>query len=498
MSRFNWSHPEYETIVRLMSARTGLAFRPDQRDATEMGIQRAMKRSRVTDLARFAELLHYDMQALNDLIVELTVGETYFFREPRQFAHLRHKLIPEIRRRRGADHTIRFWCAACASGEEAYSLAILCDQEGIGESSHILATDISEAALAKAREASYREWSLRGDGAATAKKYLTPISGRYHVEPRIVRRVQFDFLNLALDIYPSYATGTKGLDLILCRNVLIYFDRETVRAVAGRLFDSLSDGGWLITASGDPPLDGLAAFEAVVTDDGVFYRRPVATPESVLESVQECQAAIAAGLHLADDTVALEADDDTVVPRRKSPSLNQRETTPLPSPAGGGDRLREARAALDRGHYGRVVELTEGQSSDPAACVLQLKALSNIDTRRAVEQCAQFVQQHPLSAELQYLHAVLLMEMNLDVEAAQAVQRAVFLDRSLAAGHFLLGSILQRRGALDGARRHFRNARNLCQSRPRDERVALADSETAEGLAAAAQSRLVIIEAAMK
>src|SRR5690606_369942 len=87
--------------------------------------------------------------------------------------------------------------------------------------------------------------------------------------------VRFDYLNLALDTWPSQATGVWELDVIFCRNVLIYFNRATVEAVAQRLFASLSEGGYLIMGPSDPPLSELAPLETFVTDWGIAYRRPV-------------------------------------------------------------------------------------------------------------------------------------------------------------------------------------------------------------------------------
>src|SRR5262249_141034 len=154
--------------------------------------------------------------------------------------------------------------------EEAYSLAILFDQEGLGDSCHLLATDISQKALSRAREAVYGDWSLRGENNTAALPYLIPNNPQaprrvfeaagfaperngkadiYRVIERIRGRAIFQPLNLALDTYPSFANGTWGMDLILCRNVLIYFDRETVRRVAERLYRTLADGGWLVTAA---------------------------------------------------------------------------------------------------------------------------------------------------------------------------------------------------------------------------------------------------------
>src|SRR5438876_76797 len=223
MTAVPWSNPTYEAVAHLLGARTGLSFSTHRQESVEQGIRRAMSRAGTADLNRYHDLLATDAAVLDDLIVELTVGETYFIREPGQFEFLRREVLPEIRARKGAEQTIRVWSAGCASGEEAYSLAILFEQEGLAEKTHILATDISRAGLARARQAVYSSWSLRGEGARTAEAYLSRRGDRFVLEDRLRRRVAFEYLNLALDVYPSFGTGTWGMDVILCRNVLIYF-----------------------------------------------------------------------------------------------------------------------------------------------------------------------------------------------------------------------------------------------------------------------------------
>ena len=122
--------------------------------------------------------------------------------------------------------------AGCASGEEAYTLAILLQEEGLGEPACVLATDISHAALAKARKAVFTNWSLRGEETGRTRPYLRSQGANWVLADEVRRHVTFAHLNLALDVYPSFATGAWGMDLILCRNVLIYFDPETIEAVA--------------------------------------------------------------------------------------------------------------------------------------------------------------------------------------------------------------------------------------------------------------------------
>jgi chemotaxis protein methyltransferase CheR len=452
-----------------------------------------MARSGIDDVERYARLLETDGQAIDHLIVELTVGETYFFREPNQFDYIRRHILSEIRERQGPAHTIRIWTAACASGEETYSLAMLCERAGLAEKSSILATDISPAALAKAEHAVYGEWSLRGEGALRAKEYLRREGDEYRVDPQIRGRVHFEFLNLALDVYPSLVTGTEAMDLILCRNVLIYFDRDTIRAVAARLFDCLADGGWLLLASGDPPIDEYARFETVIADGGVFYRKPCPKRAGAAHKTPRTTAWLDRSHASFDGQPALAPP-----PNRSVPEPRVAPRAPATAPDGQADPVAQARAALAAGDYSRAAELTRRRPDDPTACALQVKAMANIDTGRAASLCGQLTESHPLSPELHYLHAVLLMETNQDEQAVQATRRAVFLDRSLALAHFLLGSILQQRGALEGARRSFRNAHRLCESQPPQELVALSEHDTNGQLARAAELHLAAIDAALR
>jgi chemotaxis protein methyltransferase CheR len=462
-----WTHPAYEAVARLASDYAGLSFAPPCRDGAELGIRRAMARAGITDPGQYRDAVAAGGQALDALLTELTVAETYFFREPAQFEILRREVLPEIRGRRGRGGDMRAWSAGCATGEEAYSLAILFEQEDVASQARILATDISRSALARARRATYGEWSLRGTGAAAARPYLHRQGERYVLDEKIRRRVTFDYLNLALDAYPSFATGTWAIDILLCRNVLLYLDGPTIQRVAGRLFEALAPGGWLLTAASDPPLAGLAPYETVVTDAGVFYRRP-AVPDPR--------------------------------PAEKEGEAPPREATraALTEPAASGvatarDRLAEANEAFARGDYVRAVDLTHGLAED-AAVALHVRALANLDAVRAERACAEASGRLPLNPELHYLRAVLLIGLGRDEEATQALRRVLYLDRSLALAQGTLASVLERRGDVESARRAYHSARDLCRARPAEEIVPLSDGERAGRLAAALDARLATLD----
>lgn len=274
MSWGPWSHPGFAAVLALVEERAGLAA-PSCPAAAEEAISGAMARAGISDFDVYRARLAEDPAALDDLLVELTVGETYFFRTPEHFEHLRRVVLPELRERLGGEHTVHLWSAACASGEEPYSIAALLQAEGWGEHMAVYATDVSRGALARARQATYGEWSLRGPWADRMRAHLRVEGRRYVLSPDVQQRVRFSYLNLALDTWPSADSGIWKLDVIFCRNVLIYFNRATIEAVARRLHDALAPGGYLFTGPSDPPLGDLAPLQPVLTGWGVMYRRPL-------------------------------------------------------------------------------------------------------------------------------------------------------------------------------------------------------------------------------
>ncbi|MGH7449430.1 MAG: CheR family methyltransferase, partial [Longimicrobiales bacterium] len=232
------------SIVR---QRTGLVFREPRRSALAAGLAAGLRRSDAAGPDEYIDRLSTEAQLLDDLVAEITVGETYFFRDENQFSAIRDQILPDLRSSAGSARALQLWSAGCATGEEAYSLAILMRERA--EAARVIGTDISRRALGTARRGVYREWSLRGVPEAVVRQYFRTARGRYELGRGIRDSVEFTYLNLAEAAYPSHAIGIADMDLILCRNVLIYFDAATVARVAARLIDSLRPGGWLLVGA---------------------------------------------------------------------------------------------------------------------------------------------------------------------------------------------------------------------------------------------------------
>jgi chemotaxis protein methyltransferase CheR len=480
-----WSGPDYQQLAELACTKSGLDYLLRRPPDAEAGIRHAMSRAGVDDVSEYLMLVRTGEQPMDDLVEELRVGESYFFREPLVFDALRGELLPELLRLRGPDHVVRAWSAGCAAGEEPYSLSILCHEEGLDHRVQILASDISRLALARAEAAAdYSRWALRDSDEAFLDRYFTKNGGSYTLQPRYKARVQVRYLNLAEDGYPSIATGTWGMDLILCRNVLIYFSEDMVRQVARRFYECLAPGGWLIPGASDPPLGEHAPFETHMTRGGARYRRaPHELPSST-------------GLR-AKLPAASEAPAPTP-PRR---------TSSRPEPTRSGARssrpsvsvLERARRALGDGDYLGALHLAQPRVHDEACQVIRVRAQANLEGAASGERAAATaLVTHPRSIELRFLRAVLLLDIGREVEAVEEARRVLEVDPSAAIVHFTLGAILWRLGDLTGARRAFERTQALCQALPTDEVLPLSEGERAGALAHAAATQLRALDLAQE
>lgn len=434
----------------LVRERTGLVFNDARRASFDSAIAAAMKRARLRDVSDYLTRLAARADLLDDLVAEITVGETYFFREPRQLDVIRNEILPGLISRRPTGHRLRIWSAGCATGEEAYTLAIIARELGLEPQPHIIATDLSRAALARAARARYGRWSLRGVAEQVVQTHFARKGDAFHLDSAVRSAVEFGYLNLAEDAYPSLATGIWGMDLILCRNVLMYFDRETAARVARRLVESLAEDGWLVLGASDPLAGELAACEVVMTEAGLVYRRggkDIAPPVPV---------------------------EQVWVPL---PALPPPPPPPLPRPP---PRLEEER--VERDH------------DDVTQSIALVRSLANRgDLVDAGRECAAALERHRDSAELLYLHAVLLAEAGRHAESARAARGALYLDRELIVAHIALGSALARVGDNPGAHRALRNAERLLGGMSPDAVVPASDGEPAARLSEMVRMRLTLL-----
>ncbi|MHB0970456.1 MAG: CheR family methyltransferase [Thermoanaerobaculia bacterium] len=212
------------------------------------------------------------------LASHLTIGETYFFREKETLEVFEQQIVPELlRSRHDGERRLRIWSAGCCTGEEPYSIAMLLDgliPDASAWNVTILATDINPQFLRKAAGGVYGEWSFRGTPAWMRERYFKQRKdGRFELDAKIRSRVRFFHLNLAGDVYPSLLNNTNAMDVIFCRNVLMYFTAERAKEVSGNLYRSLVEGGWLAVSPTETSNILFSSFSAVQFPGVVLYRK---------------------------------------------------------------------------------------------------------------------------------------------------------------------------------------------------------------------------------
>lgn len=441
----------WAAVACWVEASLGLHFPPRLGPDLERGMGAAARRLGLSGATACAQrmLAHQLSEEQQQVVAEcLTISETYFFRDAALLERLAtHVLQPLIAARRQGSRHLRLWSAGCSSGEEPYSLAMLVASmvpDWRDWNISILGTDLNAAALRKARAGAYSAWSLRGSVPEQCRPFLQPgCDGLHHVDPQLRRKVRFAPLNLARDDYPTTASMTTAMDLVLCRNVLIYFEPARVRAVLARFGRSLVDDGWLVTGSVEVPAVAVPGL-TVVREGGLFALRrsqavPAATAMRAAATLPPRPGPPGAKLGSAQLTVSLQK------PAMPSP--------PVASPIGWGDARHPSYAATPLAS----AEPSAEPSAAPAAPLAQ-QARQHADAgdlEGAERLCRQAIAQDKLDPDATYLLASILSEGGAIDEAMVALHRTLYLDPGHLLARFVLGGLALRQGHVQPAHRHF-------------------------------------------
>ena len=293
-------------VAGLVGRETGIALRPAQLASLAAALRRV---DPAMDAAAFLRLRaggNASESLLERLIDEVTVNETFFFRQRRELDALDWRRLLAAARATGSE-TVRVWVAACASGEEAYTLALLASEAfaPLPPPVSIIATDVSAAILDQARLGRYGRRALRALDARTRERYFEPVEGGMSVGDALRAMVEFRRQNLVLDSAPT--GGGLRFDVIACRNVLIYFDPESAERVIQSLEGALAPHGQIVLGAADrlcgsarrlASLDGSPAAPEPRTPARQL-RRPLGRAPA--QAPAESQPGLAAALKAADE-----------------------------------------------------------------------------------------------------------------------------------------------------------------------------------------------------
>ena len=434
---------DFARLTRFLHDVAGLVFDDSRRDSLGYALGERLPQTSYTEVTPYLDhvMSPAGTQERQQLIDEVTIPETYFFRNPPQIRALGGQVLPELVGLHAKSKQLVIWSAGCSTGEEPYTVAMLL-LELIPDITdwdiRIVATDVSQRALAAARRGRYGQRSVQLADAARVDRFFDLDRGDYVVKPEVRALVSFRHHNLVTDPSPFL---TREVDLVLCRNVTIYFNRETTRGLMERFHRSLTDGGYLFIGHAETLWQITDAFTLVTLGDAFVYRRidPVKVERTIgLGGLKAFGWRSAAAANVPTAAVPPAAPILPNVPN--VPAALNLPAVPAQIPAQ--DRqptLQLVRAELVAGRYLHAAQMAQ--------------ALTALE---------------PLQAGAHYLRGMALCNLGRDREALDSLRKAVYLDPDAGFAHFLLAGALARLGEEAAAARAYLAAAETLGSRSGD------------------------------
>jgi chemotaxis protein methyltransferase CheR len=268
---------EFRLLRDLIREYCGMFFDDGSRFLLERRLSRRLKLHHLNDFRDYYRLLLYDKRKEDELtaaIEVLTVNETFFFREKNQLKAFSDEILPEIRETNREKKKIRIWSAGCSTGEEPYTIAMLILEYGglYGWDIEILGSDINQRVLTTARRGVYRKNSFRTAEPYLIRKYFKEEDGSFLVSEDVKRLVSFSCLNL-LDPFKVRFMGQ--MDVIFCRNVMIYFDHPARKKVVENFHSNLVEGGYLLLGHAESLINISTSFALRHLKNDMVYQKPI-------------------------------------------------------------------------------------------------------------------------------------------------------------------------------------------------------------------------------
>ncbi|HAZ02203.1 MAG: hypothetical protein A2W95_05490 [Bacteroidetes bacterium GWA2_40_14] len=390
------------------------------------------------------------------LAANLTTTETYFWRELQTFEALEQIIIPEmVRCCQKGEKRIRVWSAGCSTGEEPYSIAIALKRKihDIKDwDISILATDINPRALQKAETGEYGQWSFRGTPRWLKERYFfQKPNNRFEIIPEIKCMVNFEYLNLAEDVYPSSLNNTNGMDIIFCRNVLMYFTQEHFRLVEQRLYDSLKQSGYLIVSASELSMQNFPEFTPINIPGTVFYQKnperikslPIPATEKIpyeqvlfqKQPTPDC-ANKKLNFHFHETEKEIFKKEDAATPIN---SIYKESLTPF-----------------SQNNFSEVIDKPQEDEQTLEEQLALIRAYTNQGKLiEAINTCEKVIETNKTDPRSHYLYATILQENNRLDDAIASLKRAIYLNPDFVLAYYLLGNICKQQGNVITAKKYF-------------------------------------------
>lgn len=415
----------------------------------------------------------------------LTNNESYFFRDRQQLNLLKERIFPEIikQKRQQENLTLRVWSAGCSAGQEPYSLAIILREilpDINAWNLSIFGTDIDRQALSQARSGIYSEWSFRQSEPRIKQHYFESKANSYQIVPEIRHLVKFQKLNLVSDKFPQLFSDLRDIDVILCRNVFIYFGFSTISTILEKFYHTLHPSGYLLVGHSELANQNLSRFKVRVFPQSLIYQRRVdsiiSRSSAILPSKSPQKLPVAkASAKLDPQKTPHTTSKKQIKPRNIKPKLVNLVTTASASSTftarESSKLLQQAKQLWQQKQSHLAVKKAEQalaiQPQNISACCLLGKIYLELDRSDLAKEISdRALTIDPLNLEANYLSAEIALGQSDRPKAKKILKKILYLDSESLKALVELSLIYQQEGERTRAEKTKQRAIQILQTLP--------------------------------
>lgn len=493
-------------LIQLISTHTGIQIREQDYKYFCNKIYSRMKILKLNTPKQYYEVLlnfskvpsvsdrkNDSINEWKELVLLLTTGETYFFRDRGQINLIKDKILPElIAKKRNNYHKnkdkkpcLKIWSAGCSSGEEPYSLAIIV-KELIPDLSDwnilILGTDINAESIEKAQQGIYDSWSFRQVEPQIQKQYFHQRKMRWEVDSQIRKLVKFRCMNLSQEASANQFCDLHNIDTIVCRNVFIYFNSVAIATVLEKFYQTLIPGGYLIAGHTELHGQNLGQFQPKIFPESVVYQRSENLQIASNSEINSSASKLLLKSDSAQENTSIKQKSILNLNNSKSVALNKTQTqerslsqTPATQTAFQ-SALKQAEIFFHSGEYVRAIQaakqVIQQQPKQFDAYSIAAQAWANLgDFEQAIQYCQQALQLDNLSEKPYYLLAYIAEEKGDKEEAKALFKKIIYLTPSSIGAYLEVSSIYAKEGDIVRAKKMLNTALELLNNLSAEEYV---------------------------
>ena len=472
---------EFQRFRDWIHNQSGIYLEDNASDSLRISLAARATRLGFLEYDEYFNVLSRNEEEFKELMNLVTINETSFFRFPGQFDALRDRVIPEILENKPrTSRSFRVWSAGCSTGEEPYSIAMTLLDSALKNRdtrTEIIGTDVSTAALDRAKAAVYPAKALASLPQNIVQRWFEPVAGGHRPNPQVRDAVMFSYCNLIEEPYPPVFSA--NWDIIFCRNVTIYFRPESTRRVIDNFCNSLNPGGYLFVGHSETLTSISDRFESVEVGGVFLYRKPPAKPRifgsrlptgstrrertprvDPLQSRKSEHGTVSRGdlrRATAEETRSRRAARAVPVPVPEPTSADNGE------PGEVEELVAEARHLLEIGEPARarsVADLALAKDKRHIGGLLA-RAHANADTgdiEAAIADASEALRVDSMLASGHYILGIIYLRQNDIPKALDEFKRTIYISQDFVLAHFNMANLYRAREAFDDACREYENS----------------------------------------